>query len=179
MQRYRLPALAGACLVLSVGGFACGSDRSARDVPVAPAAAGRPGQAGDQPTNIVSNADIRRTRPHSPGRSILTWAQAIQFEDLPAVDAAYTRRVRRTATVARLQAAAKVIAAQLGRPEIVNTAVRGTRARVRVALISYAGDGRRSEQPTTFGLRREDGRWRLDDAALLLDTAAALRRQTG
>jgi hypothetical protein len=72
-----------------------------------------------------------------------------------------------------------VVAAQLGRPEIVNTAVRGTRARVRVALISYAGDGRRSEQPTTFGLRREDGRWRLDDAALLLDTAAALRRQTG
>lgn len=168
MHRFRLPAIVGGCLVLSVGGFACGSDRSARDV-----------TSRDRPTNIVSNADIRRTKPATPERTVLTWAQAVQFSDLAAVDASYTDRVRRAVTPARLRDAAKVVSSVLGRPEIVNVSVEGRDARVRVALVSYTGDGRRAQQPATLALHLEDGRWRLDDAALLLDTAAAMRRAHG
>lgn len=147
-----------------MAGFACGSDRSARDA---------------APTTLVGEVDIRRTAPATPERAILMWAQAVQFGDLAAVESAYTRRVREAVSPARLRGSAAVVSAALGRPEIVFVSVGRQRARVRVALVSYDADGRRSEQPTTFHLRREDGRWRLDDADLLLDTAAALRRAGG
>ena len=144
-----------------MAGFACGADRSARDA---------------APTNLVGEVDIRRTAPATPERAILLWAQAVQFGDLAAVESAYTRRVREAVSPARLRAAAAVVSAALGRPEIVFVSLGQQRARVRVALVSYDADGRRSVQPTTFLLRREGGRWQLDDADLLLDTAAALRR---
>ena len=175
MERIRSLAVAAGCLILSTVGFACGSDRSERDT--APAAPAR--TAPERPTNIVGNDDIRRTTPGTPQRSIMTWAQAVQFGDLAAVRSAYSARVRRTVGDARIDAAAREVAAVLGRPEIVAPIVTGNRARVRVALLSFDAQGRRYQQPTTFVLRREDGRWRLDDARLLLDAAAAMRRAPG
>ncbi len=136
-------------------------------------------RTGNPPTNLVSNANIRATKTGTPARSILTWAQAVQYSDLSAVRAAYADRVRSAVPVARMNAAAKLVSSFLGRPEIVNSRDRGTQARVRVALISFDSAGRRSQQPTTFSLRRENGRWLLDDADLLLDSAAAVRRAAG
>lgn len=171
MLRLRLAVLVAICVILSMAGFGCGADRSERDAASRPAAAAQ--------TNIVSNADIRRTRPGTPERSILTWAQAVQFRDLAAVRAAYTERVRRAVTIQRMYAATRTVGSLLGRPEIVNSKVRGTLARVRVALISFGASGERTQQPITFSLRREDGQWLLEDAGLLLDSAAALRRLSG
>jgi hypothetical protein len=176
MQRTRTLAVAAGCLMLSTVGFACGSDRSARDTTPAPVATTR--SAPERPTNIVGNDDIRRTRPGTPERTIMTWAQAVQFGDLAAVRSAYSARVRRATSDSRLDAAAKQVSSILGRPEIVAPIVTGKRARVRVALVSFDAQGRRSQQPTTFVLRLEQGRWRLDDARLLLDSAAAMRRAT-
>lgn len=130
-------------------------------------------------TNIVGPADIRRTRPGSPERAILLWAQAVQFGDLASVRSAYSKAVRAAVSPTRINAASRVVSSLLGRPEIVGHVVRGTRARVRAAIISYDAGGGRSIQPETFRLRREDGHWRLDDAALLLDSAAAIRRSNG
>ena len=155
---------------MSMAGFACGSDRSSGGAETKPRL---------RPTNIVSNADIRRTKPATPERTILTWAQAIQFGDLTAVEAAYSARVRRTVPPERLRRAAKVISSLLGHPEIVNVSRQGDSARVRVALVSYDAEGKRVLEPTTFPLRLEDGRWLIDDSALLLNTAAAIRRAAG
>ena len=151
-----------------MAGLACGSDRSTGI-----------GETRPRPTNIVSNADIRRTEPATPERTILTWAQAVQFGDLAAVDSAYTARVRRALPPGRLRRAAKVVSSLLGHPEIVNVSRRGRSARVRVALVSYDAEGRRVLQPLTLPLRMQDGRWLIDDPALLLDTAAAIRRAAG
>jgi len=158
-----------------MAGFACGSDRSARDVATSPATP----TGAAAPTNIVSNPDIRSTQPGTPGRAIMTWAQAVQFGDLDAVRAAYSSRVRKAVSIERMNAAAELVSSLLGRPEIVNTVVQGTRARVRTALVSFDGTGRRTQQPTTVRLRRENGRWLLDEAALLLDSAADVRRAAG
>lgn len=178
MDRTRSLAVAGGCLVLSLAGFACGSDRSERDASPPATAATAPQAPAAAPTNIVSNDDIRGTKPGTPERSIMTWAQAVQFGDLAAVRSAYTRRVRDAIGVARLDAAAKQVSSILGRPEVVTPIVSGERASVRVALVSFDAQGARSQQPTTFVLRLEDGQWRLDDARLLLDAAAAMRRAT-
>jgi len=169
--RLRLTVVAATCLILSMAGFGCGADRSERDAAPRPAAAAQ--------SNIVSNADIRRTPPGTPERSILTWAQAVQFRDVAAVRAAYTERVRRAVTIQRMYAATRSVGSLLGRPEIVNSAVRGTLARVRIALISFGASGERTQQPTTFSLRRENGQWLLDEAGLLLDSADALRPSSG
>ncbi len=174
MSGIRSLAIVGGCLLLSMAGFACGSDRSPRDA--APPVTSRDTQ--DTLTNIVSNEDIRRTKPGTPERTILSWAQAVQFGDVRAVRAAYTERVRESVPIARLHAATKQIASLLGRPEIVSPMVQGSIATVRVALISYDSKGKRSVQPTTFRLRQENRRWLLDDASLLLESAAALRRST-
>ena len=174
MHRLRFPAIVGACLLLSMTGFACGSNRPARD---AQTSTSTTAAAAEQPlTNLVSNGDIRRTKFGTPERAIMKWAQAVQFDDPAAVRAAYSERVRDRVSLARMYAAAKLVSSLLGRPEIVNSTVRNTDARIRVALISYDGTGRRSQQPTTFRLVKEDGRWRFDDAELLLETAAQLRR---
>ncbi|MDX6678667.1 MAG: hypothetical protein QOE31_2719 [Solirubrobacteraceae bacterium] len=158
--------------------FACGSDRSPTDTAPLPAVT-TAAAAGDVPTNIVSNADIRATKPQTPQRTIMTWAQAVQFGDVTAVRESYTERVRKTVPRARLEDAAGRIGSLLGHPQIVATFMRGPDlALARVGLVSYAAGGRSSTQPTTFRLRRENGRWLLDDARLLLDTAAALRRVT-
>jgi hypothetical protein len=155
-------------------GFACGSDRDPRDAAPATSAS-----RGAPPTNIVSNANIRSTRPGTPQRAIMTWAQAVQYGDLASVREAYTQRVRGAVPLARMNAAAKLVGSLLGRPEIITTILDGPRARVRTALVSFGAGGQRSQQPTTFLLRREGGRWLLDDAALLLDSAAAMRRAAG
>ena len=177
MDRTRSLAVAGGCLALSLAGFACGSDRSAQDTspPTTATASQAPVTA---PTNIVGNDDIRRTKPGTPERSVMTWAQAVQFGDLAAVRSAYTRRVRDAVGAARLDAAAEQVGSILGRPEIVTPLIDGDRARVRAALVSFDAKGARSQQPTTFVLRLEEGQWRLDDARLLLDAAAAMRRAT-
>ena len=172
MPRIRLLIILGGCLVLSLAGFACGADRSERDG-ASKAAAGPP------PTNLVTNAAIRRTTPRTPERTILTWAQAVQFGDVRSARAAYAPRVRRAYSDARLDGDAERIGALLGRPEIVNKTVLDGLALVRVVLVSYAADHTRHEQPTTFALRQVDGRWLMDDVRLLLDTAAALRRLDG
>lgn len=170
MRRFRSAAIAGGCLILSMAGFACGSDRAERVV-------GPPPQAAK--TNIVGNDSIRATRAGSPERAIMTWAQAVQFGDGAAVRSAYSAKVRRAVTGARIAAAVEQVGALLGQPEIVNTLRRGKRAFVRVALISYDGAGRRTQQPVTLDLRKDGARWLLDDAELLLETAAALQRSRG
>jgi len=181
-----------------MAGFACGSDRSASDLAQPPDRSAsdaaqppdrsasdvrQPPSAGSgakpAPTNIVSNADIRRTRPGTPARSIMTWAQAVQYGDLPAVESAYTQRVREMVGLRRVSAAARLVSSLLGKPEIVRATVRGTVALVRVALVSFDAADRRFVQPTTFRLRRERGVWLLDEAGVLLDSAAALRRAAG
>ena len=178
MDRTRTLAVAGGCLVLSAAGFACGSDRSGADTPP-PTTATAPTAPAAAPTNIVGNDDIRRDEARvRPERAVMTWAQAVQFGDLAAVRSAYTRRVRDAVGAARLDAAAKQVGSILGRPEIVTPLIDGDRARVRAALVSFDAKGARSQQPTTFVLRLEEGQWRLDDARLLLDAAAAMRRAT-
>jgi len=173
MPRLRSFAIVAGCLGLSLVGFACG-DAPPRDKVTTSTT---PADRRLTPTNIITSKDIRATKPGTPERKIMEWAQAVQFGDTRAVRAAYTTRVRNRVPLARFIAATDQVAAALARPEFVRPIYfRGTYALVRVMLVSFGGDGQRSEQPTTFRVHRENGRWLLDDASLLLDTAAALQR---
>ena len=180
MARSRQAAVIAGCLALSIAGFACGSDRSnTTQTTAATSTTGTSTTAIDRParlTNIVSSADIEKTASRTPERTILRWAQAVQFGDVNGVRLAFSRRIRAAIPSSRLAAATREVGALLGKPVIVSRRVRGDLALVEVELVSYGSDGKRSTQPTTMRLRREDGRWMLDDERLLLDTAAALRQ---
>lgn len=180
MRGIRSLAIVGACLVLSMAGWACGADRSPDDDVVATGTAtDSTATAATKPSNIVTNADIRRTQPGTPARALVTWAQAVQFGDVASVREAYTARVRAAISRPRMDSAVRTVGQVLGRPEIVTPIIRGDVARVRTQLVSYDAESRRSLQPATFSLRREQGQWLLDDARLLLDSAAAMRRAAG
>lgn len=172
MSRVRTAGVIVVCLLLSLAGFACGSDRdSAR-----PDATTRGPSTAPESRNLVANADIKRTRAGSPERSVLTWAQAVQFGDVSSARRAYSSGLRGRISSGRLDSAAREVGALLGKPEIVTSIIQRDRALVRTALVSYDERGTRNVQPTTFRLRREASRWMIDDAGLLLDTAEALRR---
>lgn len=128
------------------------------------------------PSNLVTNEDIKRTTPGTPARTVMTWAQAIQFGDVVSARRSYSAAVRKKYSLGRLDSAAREVGSLLGKPEIVTPLIRADEALVRVQLVSYGPRGQRSQQPTTFRLRREDGQWMIDDVGLLLETAEALRR---
>lgn len=175
MRPTRSYLLVVSCLLLSMAGFACG-DSGPQDSTVSTVttpAGGRDLSA----TNILTNEDIRSTKPRTPERRVVEWAQAVQFGDIAAVRASYTPRVRALVSDERFDAASDRVSSALGKPEFVRPIFfRGSFALVRVRLVSFGADGTRNEQPATFRLRKENGRWLLDDASLLLDTAAALQR---
>jgi hypothetical protein len=160
-------------LVASLTVAACGGARATAPVTPPPQLAASP--------NLITTDDINTKPVSTPERTVLEWAQAIQFSDPRTVLSLYTPEAIADGGRRRIEDAVLDIGASLGRPEFVQVdAVEPKLERVRGFLVSY--DANRApvyRQPVTLNLvLRADG-WKLNDATVLLRTHADLIRQRG
>ena len=165
--------LVAVCLIASLVATAAGDDPEPAAAPAKTAT--RP--ASDPSRNLLDAGDLAAYPEASPEHAVLAWAQAVQFSDALGARRAYSRRVLRRVSSARLDAAVHEIGELFGRPRIVGSQHGDGRATVRVVLESFEPGSEKPafEQPTTFTLVRDGRRWQLDDVSLLLATADDLR----
>jgi hypothetical protein len=142
---------------------ACGGARAT--APITP-----PPALGPTP-NLLTADDIAHAKA-GPERTVLEWAQAVQFSDPRTVLDLFTSRAVTTGGRTRITEAVLDIGGKLGRPEIVASDPVGPNLRrIRAFLVSY--DATRApvyRQPVTFDLAQRQGRWQLADATVLLRT---------
>ena len=100
-------------LVSSLGVLSCGDSK--KETPVT-----QPPALGADP-NIISDDDVSEAATGSPERTVMEWAQAVQFSDARAVAETYDPRVVERVGAARIARAARDVGSQLGRPEFVET----------------------------------------------------------
>jgi hypothetical protein len=127
--------------------------------------------------NLVTMADIERTPPDSPERTVLSAYQAIQYVDLEGL-----RDLIDPAVLARTDAEAlakdvRLVGSTLGKPDVANTRAAGSELRARIVVTAYAPGATKPLFATTETLRLRNvrGRWLLADLDFLTRPAADLR----
>lgn len=118
---------------------------------------------------VVTDATISAQPPHSPQRALLTWWQALQFQDY--VTAASITTPRASATLPRGAYRQAVVALQGGLPgiKIVGVISPQQSASVRALTLFFSGSPPKltAAQPLSFLMARSLGGWRLDDLGYL------------
>lgn len=157
-------ALALVCVLASGVVVSCGKDSKSTATSI----------AGASPTpNLVTNQDIAQAKAGSPERVLLSWIQAVQFQDgrtaRELVDPTAYKRVGKDG----FNAAVAVVGPELGKPRIVSVRMVGRTAVVRVVLVRYRAPGTPpvDVQPSSFPLKRShSGAWVLSELNFLTST---------
>jgi len=118
---------------------------------------------------VVIDAAISAQPADSPQRALLTWWQALQFQDY--VTAASITTPRASATLPRGGYRQAVIALQGGLPgiKIVGVKPHQQSTSVRALMLFFTGSPPKlsAAQPLSFVMARSVGGWRVDDLAYL------------
>jgi hypothetical protein len=119
------------------------------------------------PPTIVTEGDIRATKPDSPQRALLEWWQAFQFGDLAAVE-----DLTSSATldaIGKKELADAVLRLGLSGIAILGEDGSGSESTVRVGLLNFqpSESGKVPKKPTSstpeaFTMTKENGSWLFD-----------------
>jgi hypothetical protein len=132
------------------------------------------GETGPRERMLVARKDIDKVGRNSPAAAVLTWWQALQYQDPATARQSYVEGAAPRAMGATIRELGVFLANS--RPTIVDQYVSGDRARVLVLIRSTSADNSQiSESPATFQLRRDGGRWRLADNLYLENHIASQR----
>jgi hypothetical protein len=164
------------CLTASLVVASCGTDESEQSVRTATTTESAPGATHP---NLVTDAEIERYPEGSPQRAVLDWFQAVQFRDEAGVRQSTTDREVERVSRKTLDDAVALIGPALGKPRVVSTRTRGTRAAIRLFIQSFVPGKREpvGETPSTFYLTRTGDGWRVDDVRYLVAAWAEIRAQ--
>jgi hypothetical protein len=124
---------------------------------------------------LVTKSDIEAAKPDSPARTLLSWWQAIQFNDARKAVSFYAKGISESHLESQLRSASPQSQQKL---EVEETSYSGHRATVYVVIITGTttpgGElNTISRQTTSFYLVRRSGRWLLNNNHYLSSRAAA------
>ena len=133
--------------------------------------------------DLVTNQEIQRLPPGSPGRVLLRWWRAIQYEDLPGylnLLSNPVRQQRERDNRARTElplAAGSLIPAQ---PEFTSTEITGDTATLHTQIVTRHNVGTtryiETRSPQAFRMVKEAGGWRVGDDLFVEASADAYLR---
>jgi hypothetical protein len=156
-SRTALGCVVGLCFLAGCGAEDAPTpvEKTATATPPAPAAA----------PNIVGDSAIAAEKPGSPGRALLQWWRAIQFQDIRAVDELTDSSTAEQFGARRLTRLARKVGSGLGGVRILGADLRGDEATIRALVLTFEPGDRKADStlPLSFILRRENGQWRYAD----------------
>lgn len=163
-----LTALAAA-LLASVAVLGCGSSGSETST--------SPEDGNDTAfaPNVVTDDDIATQEEGTPGRGLLEWWQAFQFQDVPTVESLTSPEIREDVGDKKLAEVVELRGRGLQGIEVLSVSENGDSASVRAGLLTFVpekeGDPPPSEPtgstPATFTMAKDGEQWLFDSPEFL------------
>lgn len=136
-------------------------------------------QGGDTPSTpqdlLLTQAQIKAVDPHTPARALLSWWQALQFDDTRSALKFYVPGITTESRLgAQLQVAGPPV---LAKPEVEQIKFDGKRALIYAVIVSATTTKANQidtivRRPTTLRMIKKDGRWLFTDNTFLAQRAA-------
>jgi len=169
------PVIRAAVLALSVGVLAgCGAEDPDE-------AAIERERTEERASDLVTAAEVRAAPAESPQEAVLTWWRALQFRDASTVRRMFTSEARDLIGASLSETVFLDLGPNLQQasPEILNVETVGESAvvyvRIRRNQIVSPKIIRQTAEYQGLALRRENGRWRIDDPTYFLQAGRQLR----
>jgi hypothetical protein len=172
----RLPALT-ALLLATIFLLACDSGGDDSTTSASSPSTTTSEAGSDQPftPNVVADLDIEVQEEGSPGRALLEWWQAYQFQDADGVELLTSEATLDEVGANRLAELVKTRGGGLQGIEVLSATESGDSAAVRVGLLTFTpekeGDpppeAPTAAMPDTFAMVKEGDAWLFDDPAFL------------
>lgn len=162
----QLAALA-AMVVLAAVLLGCGSDDNG--------SSDENGDGGEFAPNVVTTEDIEAQEQGSPGRGLLEWWQAFQFQDAPATIALTSENTLDDIGENTMEELVKTRGQGLQGVEVLDATESGDSASVRAGLLTFEPEEEGAEPPTeptsstpiTFTMEKDGDQWLFDTPTYL------------